>query len=464
MAEEAGENKTMIRISEDEMQAYMTVYPPKPGEAGYTENALAEALLEYGIIEGIKHNVLEAILKDEAYNKEFLVAEGKPAKDGKNGEFQYFFNRFIDRKPKILKDGSVDYGSMREVESVEAGQEIIRYIPAGPGQEGVTVTGKVLSAKAGRELPQIKGKGFTVTADKRSYIANVSGKIEFEKERLVITNMLVIEGDVSILTGDIEFAGDINIKGNIVSGMTVTAKGNGSITVDGHVEGALLIAGKDVILKNGMQGSGKGEIQAGGDVSGKFFEQTTIYARGSVKANALLHCHILSEQEIIVSGKRGVLIGGTIGAVRRIEATIVGNVSETKTLVSLGVDDEVYDHLNKITEKASKIREEVKTYEDAIIRINKVLEKGNQPDLAAKKLLIMREKINRESRLPDIDKDINDTKQKIENSKGAKLVVNKSIYRGTKIVINRVQRVIESENYNVTYVKENGDITFRQNI
>lgn len=464
MGEEAGEKKIVIRISEDEMQAYMTVYPPKPGEPDIGENALTEELFANGIIEGVKHDVIEAILKDKAYNREFLVAEGKPSIDGKSGEFEFFFNRFIDRRPQIQKDGSVDYSSMREVESVEAGQEIIRYTPAGSGQEGITVTGRVLSAKAGKELPQIKGKGFTVTQDKRTYIANISGKIEFESDRLVITNMLVVEGDVSIITGNIEFAGDINVKGNVVNGMTVTAKGNGSITVDGHVEGALLIAGRDVILKNGMQGSGKGEIRAGGDVSGKFFEQTTIFARGNVKANAILHCHIISEQEIIVSGKRGVLIGGSVSAIKKVEATIVGNLSETKTLVNLGVDDEVYDHLTKITEKVSKITEEVKNYEKAMIQINKILEKGNQPELASKKLLLMREKINKDARLTDMNEDIRRTKEKIENSQGARLIVRKSIYRGAKVVINRVQRVIESENYNVTYVKENGEITFKPNI
>ena len=66
---------------------------------------------------------------------------------------------------------------------------------------------------------------------------------------------------------------DIRIRGNVLSGMKVTSE-KGSIIVDGYVEAATLIAGKDVILKNGMQGKWQGKVcRQREDVSGKFFEQ-----------------------------------------------------------------------------------------------------------------------------------------------------------------------------------------------
>lgn len=86
---------------------------------------------------------------------------------------------------------------------------------------------------------------------------------------MVVDNELVIEGDVSLTTGDVSFMNDIHIHGNVLTGVTIRSE-KGSIVVDGYVEASELHAAKDVVLKNGMQGSGKGKIVAGGSVSGKF--------------------------------------------------------------------------------------------------------------------------------------------------------------------------------------------------
>ena len=46
----------------------------------------------------------------------------------------------------------------------------------------------------------------------------------------------------------------------------------------------------------------------------------------------------------------------------------------------------------------------------------------------------------------------------------AKLVVTKSIYRGTKVTINGVTKNVESENYNVTFVKKGADVISYPNV
>ena len=60
--------------------------------------------------------------------------------------------------------------------------------------------------------------------------------------------------------------------------------------------------------------------------------------------------------------------------------------------------------------------------------------------------------------------EINAINEMIEKSLNAKLVVNKSIYRGIKITINGATKSIESENYNLTYCKKEGDIYSYPNI
>lgn len=453
-------NRSRVRITEDGLSAFLSLAPPDENEK-YEQRDVLDILSKNEITEGILGNTIKNLLQYNNYSVEILIAQGKPAQDGKDGNYIFLFDVVRDNKPKVLPDGSVDYSSMRDVSTVEEGEEIVRYIPAVQGCNGIDVKGRPILAKAGRELTPLKGKGFVASPDKLSYKALTTGKVEFENERLLVTNMITIEGDVNLITGNIEFAGDVLVHGNVITGMSIHAKGN--ITVDGHVEGSQLIAGKDVSLKNGMQGGGRGEIRAGGAVCGKFFEQTTIYAKGNISANAILNCHIMSEKEIIVTGKKGIIVGGTTSAIMRIEATIIGNMSEVKTKIDLGVDNEIYSHIMKVKEKYENTLCEINKIEEAIAKLNKILEKSDRPEIAEKKLQLLRFKIAKDSVIASLQTEMKLTKTKVDNSVGAKLIVRKSIYRGTKIDINGVQKIIESENYNVYYQKEENEMVCKQN-
>ena len=65
--------------------------------------------------------------------------------------------------------------------------------------------------------------------------------------------MLDIPGNVDFSTGSINFLGDINIKGDVLSGFTVRAMGN--IHVDGVIEaGSAVEAGGDLVVVKGILG------------------------------------------------------------------------------------------------------------------------------------------------------------------------------------------------------------------
>ena len=87
-------------------------------------------------------------------------------------------NNTFSKKPKIRPDGSVDYWSINMVEPVEKGQVIAIYKPPVPGEDGMTVKGRPLPAKRARELPPLKGRGFTRQEDGNTYTSNMDGKID----------------------------------------------------------------------------------------------------------------------------------------------------------------------------------------------------------------------------------------------------------------------------------------------
>ena len=146
-----------VWVSEDGLQAFLKVSPDK-GE-NVTVKQLDEALLQHQIVYGIDKDVLRDVVEHKRYFVEVQVASGLEPTDGKDGYYEYLFDTDVDVKPKILKDGSVDYKSMGEIPVVEENQELVHYHSATPPVNGKNVYGGEIVGKKGRDLLGLKGRG-----------------------------------------------------------------------------------------------------------------------------------------------------------------------------------------------------------------------------------------------------------------------------------------------------------------
>lgn len=448
------QDQTSVRVSEDMLEAYITICPPR-GVGDYTVDDVRKKLAEAQIVFGIDEALIEDIVKYKRYFQEFCIAKGKEPKDGEDGYFEFLFEINVDTRPKVLKDGSVDYHSIKEIPVVTEGQEIVHYVKATKGYNGINVRGAVVIAKHGKELQPLRGKGFTMSEDKTVYTAKVTGKASYENGKLNVTNVIVIDHDVTLSTGDVTFSGDIEIRGNVTIGTVVKAAGN--ISVEGSVEVATLIAGKNIVIKNGMQGGGKGKIETKGSVSGKFFEQVVINAKGSVRANTIMNCDVTAGEDVEVDGRLGVIVGGTTRAMHCIKATIIGNMAEIKTVVSAGAESNLYEVLLEQDKKINAIAQELNKAAEGLKKIEQAIQAGNAA-LNAKKMPLMRVKIERDSALTKALREKDEILSDLKKSNECKIEVRKSIYPGVCISLNGTKQLLKDENYAVTYQKRGTDI------
>lgn len=429
-------NGSEVILRNDDMEAYLSLCPPSP-EDQYKPSEVMDFLEGCGVTFGVSETVIRAILEKKRYNCQVLVAKGKQKQDGKDGWFEFLFPIDEKKGPKILPDGSVDYHTLDEITTVEIGQKLVYYHKAVAGENGMDVHGKPVMAYRGKEQRILKVKGVTISEDRMVYMAAMRGKVEYINDKLTVTNVYEINSDVDYLTGDISFEGDLIIRGNIAAGMTLKAAGN--ITVSGHVEGARIEAGKDIVLESGMQGAGKGSIQAGGDVSGKFFEQVEIVCGGNLNANSILNCMIKAEGELVVSGKLGIIVGGAVRATRGISATIIGNMAEVKTEVEVGVPDSIMADIMACDKKVKECNEKLN---EINVALNKVMNaesaRRNMKEISDQKLKLMRTKILLNSEIAATNSQRELLLMKKEQSRNAKIVVTKRIYPGTKVIVNGV--------------------------
>lgn len=455
-------NRVAITVSEDEMQAYLTLMPPAAGN-DYTEQGILQEIQQAGIVYGLDREKVTAMLKAKKYNETICIARGKSPVDGIDGYFEFFFETQKRTGPKILKDGSVDYSTYSDIIMVKEGDELALYHPAVASSDGITVWGTGVVAKPGRELAKIKGRNMVVSPDGKLYTAAMDGLLSYDSEdnRINVSEILLVEEDVSVNSGDINFIGDIYVKGNVLTGMTVKSE-KGGITVDGYVEGATLIAKKDIVLKNGMQGNGRGKVACNGSVSGKFFEQTVVDAQGSVNANSILNCDISSGEDVIVSGKLGIIVGGHVSAMRRVEATIIGNMAEAPTKIWAGIEGDLLSLLTQTEKLIINTENEVARLTAGIAKADEVLKAEMAPEkvdaLRKKKVEIVRAKVERDARAIELQKKKGDILLKLEKANSAKVVIQKNIFPGCSITINGVTAVVTEVYQHVEYSRRGAGI------
>lgn len=445
------EQKPMVRISYDEMEGYLML--PEPGlDEEYTVAMLMQALEEKDINTGIDQQLLAEMVAQKMYNREMIVAHGTRAADGIDGYYDYNFDTNFDHKPKILPDGSVDYWSVHSIEAVVAGQIIATYHPAVDGRDGVTIKGKILTAKRGRELMPIKGKGFERASDNLTYTAASDGKIEMQNGRIVILPVHELHGNAELAAGNIDFRGDIVIHGNVESGVVIRA--TGSITIDGVVEACTLEAGKEIILRSGMLGGNKASVKTKGNITAKFFEYTSIECEGDIQADVLMDCNVSCQGQVILNGPRGSIIGGRIHAIRGIVVSTLGNDAEKKTEIFVGAGIDVYSRLRVMEKKVEATRIELNKIEEGLHQFD-VLQKERGISYAndPRRMSLLRAKIKDAANLAGDEEEARKLRILAEGSRGACVSVIREVYPGVIINIDELKFTLKNVGRGIEFFK-----------
>lgn len=422
----------MAAISIDEMEAVIEI--KAEGNADITREDILSILREEGVTHGILEDEITGIIEEKKYNKTIVVAKGRHPVTGENGRYEYFFQTQIDRSPKILEDGSADYQDIRWYELVEEGQKIAYYHEAKQGIEGYTVTGRVLKAKKGKEQNVLSGKGFTLLADGKTYIAALSGKIELLSNRIEISRLIVLE-EVNLATGNVNFDGCVYVRGNVGSGSVIYATED--VVVNGSVESAVIKCGGEILLRQGANGAGNGLIEAGKKVTGKFFEAIRVNAQEDIQANYCLNCDIYTGGQLIINGTKGILAGGTVQAIKGLKVCNVGNRARISTIIKMGVDDKILQNKKSMEKKIAEINKELAILGHAYMDFQRKYppEVRNVMDMYLK---IESAIYTKELELDQIHQEDRKLEKMIANMEGARAVITGSLNEGTTIIIDNI--------------------------
>lgn len=445
-----------VRITEDYMEAYMTV-PPTGTPEKYTVEYLTDVLHLNHVKIGILTENLQKIIDDNLYNKEVLVAKGAEAQDGKDGYFEYLFETDLSRKPIILADGTVDYKNIKMIELVEAGQKIAIYHAGTAGTNGYNLAAQFKLAKHGAELPPLKGTGFQRMEDGITYCATTGGKITELNNRVNIFPVHELYGDVDLSTGNIEFNGDVIVHGNVLEGMSI--KATGTITVDKVVESAYIEGRKGVILRGGVLGKNGATVRSKGNITAQFLEYADVKADGDIEADSFLDSHVYAGGKIKLSGKKGCIVGGATHAVSSIEVREIGNMAGANTEVSVGVHKKVYEQLSLIERETKDDELQLQRIEEGLVQFETVMrQKGLSFRNDPRRMALVKEKVRLSAQVAGRKEEMEGLLQVIEASNAAYIQVVKGVYPGVRVSVDEQSVQVKEPQKAVEFKKYMGRI------
>lgn len=344
------------------MVAFLCVLPPVGEGAPVDEPLILSCLEEKGIVYGINKELLDTIVSEQCYAVIYAIARGTPAVNGVNGTIMEHFSK--KQEIHLVEDekGSVDYKSLNIFQTAKAGDVICDIVSPTDGQDGFNIYGKLLKSLPGK-MPSIpKGEHTSLNEDGSALISDIDGNLSFSGGVFNVTPQLTISKDVDGSTGNLDFPGDILIKGDVHKGFSVKASEN--IVICGMAEGASITAGKDIEIKKGMNGGGSGTLIAEGNVYSHFLEQTNVTAGGNVSSQAIVNCQIASGGSILALDGIGSIIAGSLTAYQSVEAKRIGNLSNVKTTIKIG-------HAVREAENEDSVSAELKKNQTILEKLSK---------------------------------------------------------------------------------------------
>lgn len=452
------ENGSYVKVADDDMSAWMYLTVPS-GKERYAMDELTDFLEKNGVITGYHHSNLAAMIKKKVYEREILVAKGQPAIEGNDGYYEYKFDSEKNKAPRVLEDGRVDYTSMSVLQNVRKGDVVAIYHHAEMGQDGYDIKGRALQARKVKEIPPLRGQAVYNEDNPDIYLAQRDGKIELRDGKIDIQALHEINGDVTLITGKVEFFGDIVINGNVEAGVVIRAGRN--IEIKGIVEAVNMFAGGDVILRKGIQGAQRAKVSARGDVFADFIEHAVVTAGGNVQANTILNSRISADGQVTLTGKKGAIIGGYTHAMLGIVATEIGNPAEVRTVIHAGTEKEIYTKFQEAKVAETAKSEELKELTEEVSELlrKKKAMGGRAPDIMEGKIKSLEAKINSLKKgLKENTEDRKKCEAIIAKGKSSEIIVNGNIYRGVVVSLAQVQMPIERSTCFMKYYQESGMI------
>lgn len=422
-----------VTVSPGNKEAFIYIYPPSGTGKGVDKDGILDALRAENVVYGYREDVIKLIVDEMKYSQKLCVAVAQLPVDGISGSITYKYNKSVEAAPTEDRHGFVDYKDLGLIRIVHAGDILADITLPTEGELGIDVRGGAIKQYVGKKAQFTVGTNTKVTDDGLHIIATVDGQLVYRSNAFCVDTTITINGDVDAAVGNINFIGDVIIKGSICEGFKVSSTTN--ITVSGEVNGATLEAGGDITIKQGCVYS---NITCHGNVSALFCERSTINCDGNISAQNFVICDVYCAGELVTKASNGSIIGGKYVILSSLEASNIGSKTYTPTDITLGDNAILADEKTQLTMKIAAAHKKI---EDLTMIVNFLNEKKKElrrlpEDKEAMLGTAIRQRVLANVEIKNAQKRIDEINIYLETKQQLWVKCKGYIYPGTRITIN----------------------------
>ncbi len=447
-----------VMVDDDYLWAKVIVTKPNGGKAVTYDDVMRE-LKNSGVTSHINEQaVKESVDYAGDHLSGVVVAEAVPPVNGLDGEVTYSYETKTEFKPTIDEEtGIVNFRELGRVRNIKKGALIATIKANTMGTPGNDVRGNEIKCTNGAPPKYAVGTGTVLSNDGSKIYAASDGNLRWDKDRFVIDTVVTISGNVDASVGNIDFVGDVIVKGGISDGFRVKGK---KVDIKQNVNNATVEATEAIIISGGAVYA---KLNCENNIKMSFSENSVIYCGGDLETKALINCEVLCEGEVKVVSGKGVIIGGECIAYHNITANQIGSESYTKTIVNLGntavlmkSHKELKDNFKTLSENYNKL----KTLYEKLNSLRNVQELTDQQEHARKQAFkfIMNER----NTLTEMTAKIDQNEKILAKSRLLQLIVHKRCFPG--VTLKLYNTVYENQVENgaaVYYLDSDNEVKFR---
>lgn len=345
-----------IKIPDDRMSAWLFAFPPENGGKDITEELVLNALNECRIIHGKDETLIKQIVYQLIYLKLVEVAHGTEPVDGTDGYVTDHFSR-AERSSfegtEDIEGQSIDFKNLNWLHPINENEVICDIVVQVESQNGRLVTGETVKGRNVAKVVIPSGMNTVVNEEKTALLSKIDGTLYFEGGRFHVKDVLNIMSDVDLTVGNINTVGNVDIKGDVLSGFTVRATGD--VSIRGMVGNSTIIAGGNIKINMGVRGCGEALIQCEGNLDCVYIENCTIRVHGKINASSIINSDVSSDDEITANK----IVGGVISALTRITTKVIGNNQHRQAVFNLGITQETLHARTNLEQRAKELEGEL---------------------------------------------------------------------------------------------------------
>ncbi len=447
--------ESALSVTEDGMEATMPLYALTSSQNQITVDDVVQVLEKSGVKHGIDQTAIVDALKraQGGVPQTAIVARGTPPQAGKDAKL--VISHKENNAGEELSDGRIDFHERNYPWNVSAGETLGYLLEAKPAIEGIPVWGGTIEVAPPKDIElELIGAH---KAENGKLVADIDGALIMRGHTIEIVDLLAIKGDVGPQTGNVHSKVPVHVSGHIEPGFSVESQQD--IIIDKNVEDATVRAGKDLVIKGGIRGM-HSNIFSPGKVDAGFIENAEVFVNGNIMVKeSVINSKVASNSQIVIgskTAKHGALMGGELIAHSLIQARVLGTPAYTKTIVRVGLPQELRRELNALMQEIDTKQAELAKL-DQLENHLKANPAAMKADMAAK-ISATRQVLTQA--LDKLQLKHEEFSQQLANADNAKVVVTKTVYPGVTIYINDVSLEVKQEHGCGAFVLRSGRIEF----